>query len=140
MLQTRKISNRYAWFMCGLAAVFYAYEYILRVLPSVLVPSLMQTLQIGTTQIGIIASLYYLTYTPMQLFVGTMMDHFGVRWPLTIATIACAMGIYIFSFPVLLYTKLGMLLIGFGSAFAFVGVLKLASDWLPERYFALYQD
>lgn len=132
-----KIEPKLAWLMCFLAAVFYCYEFILRVLPSVIVPDMMSNLNIGAAQIGLISSFYYLTYTPLQLFVGTIMDHYGVRWPLSIATILCAIGIYVFAIPTIYYAKTGMLLVGFGSAFAFVGVLKIASDWLPNRYFAL---
>ena len=33
---------------------------------------------------------------------------------------------------------LGRLLIGIGSAFAFVGVLRLAAGWLPGRHFAFF--
>ena len=130
-------SKNFAWGMCLLAAVFYCYEFLLRVLPSVIVPEMMTAMQVGAAQIGLISSFYFMTYTPLQLFVGTIMDHFGVRWPLTLATIACAIGIYIFSIQTLYTAKLGMLLVGFGSAFAFVGVLKIAADWLPNKYFAL---
>ena len=137
MQNTKKMNSYYAWWMCVFAAIFYCYEYLLRVLPAVIVPDLMQTLKISATQIGLISSFYFLTYTPMQIIVGTIMDHFGVRIPLTIATLSCAVGIYIFSMPELIYAKIGMLLVGFGSAFAFVGVLKIAADWMPNKYFAL---
>src|SRR5690606_38072845 len=33
--------------------------------------------------------------------------------------------------------KAGRFLVGFGSAFAYVGVLKIAAIWLPRKYFAL---
>lgn len=132
-----KIRPNLAWLMCFLAAVFYCYEFILRVLPSIIVPEMMTRLNIGAAQIGLISSFYYLTYTPLQLFVGTIMDHYGVKWPLSIASILCATGIYLFAIPTLYYAKTGMLLVGLGSAFAFVGVLKIAADWLPNRYFAL---
>lgn len=127
----------YAFLMCTLAAIFYCYEYLLRVMPAIIVPDLIHKLSISTSQVGLIASFYFLTYTPMQIFVGTIMDHFGVRLPLSLATLACAVGAYVFAIPALLCAKIGMLLIGFGSAFAFVGVLKIAADWLPKRYFAL---
>ena len=129
--------SSYAWLMCALAAAFYCYEYLLRVMPAIIVPDLIENLAITTTEVGLIASFYFLTYTPMQIFVGTIMDHFGVRLPLSIATLACAIGAYIFAIPTLICAKIGMLLIGFGSAFAFVGVLKIAADWMPNKYFAL---
>jgi len=127
----------YACLMCALAAIFYCYEYLLRVMPAIIVPDMIHTLSISTSQVGMIAAFYFLTYTPMQIFVGTIMDHFGVRLPLSLATLACAVGAYIFAIPTLTCAKLGMLLIGLGSAFAFVGVLKIAADWFPNRYFAL---
>ena len=130
-------STRYALLMCFIGAIFYCYEFILRVLPSVIVPNLMDTLNINATQIGMITSYYFISYTPLQIFVGTFMDHFGVRKPLTLAVFLCAVGILIFSLPKLYLAKFGMFLVGIGSAFAFVGVLKLASDWLPNKYFAL---
>jgi MFS family permease len=128
---------RLAWIMCFLAATFYCYEFLLRVLPAVIVPEMMTMLNIGAAQVGLISSFYFMSYTPLQIFVGTIMDHFGVRWPLTLATISCAIGMYIFSIPTLTNAKLGMFLVGAGSAFAFVGVLKIAADWLPNKYFAL---
>ncbi|MEE3003339.1 MAG: MFS transporter [Pseudomonadota bacterium] len=130
-------NSKLAWLMCFLAALFYCYEYLLRVLPSVIVPELMLSLKIGASQVGLISSFYFLTYTPLQIVVGTIMDHFGVRLPLTIATLSCAAGILLFSQPNYNSALSGMLLIGFGSAFAFVGVLKIAADWLPNKYFAL---
>ena len=37
----------------------------------------------------------------------------------------------------LLIAGSGRFLVGFGSSFAFVGVLSLALQWLPRRYFSL---
>lgn len=136
MSQTGK-SYLTASIMVLLAAMFYSYEYLLRVIPSVIVPELMSSLNIGPRQIGLISSYYFLIYTPMQIIVGTILDHYGVKKPLTIATISCAIGIYVFAIPSLYCAKAGMFLVGLGSAFAFVGVLKISADWLPRKYFAL---
>lgn len=127
-----------AWFMCAIAAVFYGYEFFLRVTPTVMVPYLMKYYAITATQIGVLSAFYYYAYTPLQLFVGTLMDHYNVRTLLTLAVLACALGSYFFGFgDTLTIAKTGRLLVGFGSAFAFVGVMKLAADWLPGKYFAL---
>jgi sugar phosphate permease len=128
---------KYPLFMCFIGAIFYSYEYVLRVVPSVIIPNLMNDLNIDAAEVGMIASYYFLSYTPLQVFVGTILDHFGVRKPLSFAIFCCAIGIYIFSIPTIFCAKLGMFLAGMGSAFAFVGVLKLTADWLPNKYFAI---
>jgi MFS family permease len=132
------MKQHYAWFMWLLAAMFYCYEFLLRVMPSVMMGYLERFYQLDIGLLGILASSYYFTYTPLQLIVGTLMDHYGVRRLLTFAVLACGLGCYLFGlnhhFSMAI---LGRMLIGAGSAFAFVGVLKVASDWLPHQYFAL---
>jgi sugar phosphate permease len=127
------------WVICMLGAIFYCYEYLLRMEPSVMVPELMQAFQINATQFGILIASYYFIYSPMQIVVGLLTDLYGPRRILTIAVLSCAIGSFVFgvahTFQV---AALGRLLIGFGSAFAFVGVLKLSANWLPERYFGLF--
>lgn len=125
-----------AWGMCLIGAVFYSYEYLLRVAPSVMLPYLMNLYHINAKEVGILSAYYFYMYTPLQILVGTLYDRFGVRMLLTFATLACTMGAWLFGyFDVLSTAKMGRAMIGFGSAFAFVGVLKIASDWLPSRWF-----
>lgn len=128
----------FPWIVCLLAAVFYAYEYLLRITPNVITYELMQSYQINAAALGNLAGFYYYAYTPMQLPVGLMMDKFGPRLLLTVACLLCAIGSYLFADSTLLsIAAAGRFLVGFGSAFAFVGVLKLATIWLPPNKFAL---
>lgn len=93
---------------------------------------------LDATQIGHLSAFYYYAYTPMQLPVGLMMDRYGPRNILTLAVFCCAVGTLVFGTTHDVWmASLGRFLIGFGSAFAFVGVLKLASTWLPANRFAL---
>lgn len=135
-----KIKNStLGWIICSLAAIFYCYEYLLRVAPSVMVPELMQAFQANATEFGILTAFFYFVYTPMQIIVGLLSDLYGPRRILTLAVITCAIGSYLFSIAhVLLIAAIGRALIGFGSAFAFVCVLKLAHSWLPQRFFAFF--
>lgn len=126
------------WTICTLAAIFYSYEYLLRISPGVMIPELMQTFHISATALGNLSAFYYYAYNPMQIPAGVLMDRFGPRRILTIAVGACAIGTAIFgSTDLLAVATLGRFLTGFGSAFAFVGVLKLASIWLPPDRFAM---
>lgn len=126
------------WIICSLAAIFYCYEYLLRIAPSVMVPELMQAFRANATELGILSAFFYFVYTPMQIVVGLLSDLYGPRRILTIAIITCAIGSYLFSTAnILLAAAIGRSLIGFGSAFAFVCILKLAAIWLPQRFFCI---
>lgn len=123
--------------MCSLGMIFYFYEYFLRVAPSVMSAELKETFGLGEAAFGHLAACYYYAYTPMQIPVGMMMDRFGPRRILTLACFLCSLGTYLFAAtPHVLVAQIGRFMVGFGSAFAYVGVLKISNVWLPQRYFA----
>ena len=130
----------YGWFVCCLAATFYCYEYLLRIEPSVMEIQLRQHfLSLSAGGLGLLSSMYYWAYTPMQAVVGVLTDRYGPRKTLTAAIGFCVLGTFIFADTQLIYVAaIGRFLVGCGSAFAFVGVLKLVAMWLPEKYFAVF--
>lgn len=132
----KKTIGFFSWLVCGLGAAFYCYEYLLRILPSVMTEDLLQMFNIDGVAFGNLVAFYYYAYTPMQLPVGIMMDRFGPRKLLMFASLVCALGTYLFSQHDLVTAQIGRFLVGFGSGFAFIGVLKLASLWLPPSRFA----
>ncbi len=132
----KKPISIFPWLVCGLGALFYCYEYFLRILPSVMTEDLLKMFSIGGVAFGNLVAFYYYAYTPMQLPVGIMMDRFGPRKLLVFASLVCALGTYLFAHHYLPTAQVGRFLVGFGSAFAFVGVLKLASLWFPPSRFA----
>lgn len=130
--------RRLPWIICILGAVFYCYEYYLRIAPSVMTSDLMREYTLNGAGLGNLIAFYYYAYTPMQLFVGILMDRYGPRYLLTIACFCCAVGSYLFATGGnLMLAEIGRFMVGFGSAFAFVGTLKLATLWLPPERFAM---
>ncbi len=129
----------FSWVVCSLGALFYCYEYLLRTSPSVMVQELMRYFHLTGAQYGnLTGSFYYYSYVAMQIFVGVFMDRFGPRRLLTVACALCAFGAYLFACSDnIAIAMAGRFLIGFGSAFAFVGAAKLATIWLPPERFAL---
>lgn len=133
--------NNYAiigWLICGLGAIFYSYEYLLRIAPSVMELALREHFNLSATGFGLVSSAYYLAYVPMQLPVGVLLDRYGPQRLLTFACLICVIGTFAFTATSIVWVAtVGRFLMGFGSAFAFVGVLKLATLWLPENRLAM---
>lgn len=126
------------WFIWGLGALFYCYEFFLQVSTSVMVDDLMSEFKISATALGNLSSFYLYFYAIMQIPVGMLLDRFGARRLLTAATLFCAGGALLFaSARVFTVAAIGRSLIGFGSAFAAVSCMHLAASWLPVKRFAL---
>lgn len=127
-----------AWLICALGAVYYSYEYFLRISPSVMEHALRDHFNLSATGFGLLSAFYYYAYVPLQLPVGVLLDRYGPRLLITIACLICVVGTFIFAGTTVFWiAATGRFLVGFGSAFAFVGVLKLATIWLPENKLAM---
>ncbi|MDF1684901.1 MAG: MFS transporter [Legionellaceae bacterium] len=138
MLLRNKKAIFIPWLICALGALFYSYEYILRITPSVMEMPLREHFGLSATGFGLFSAFYYYAYVPMQLPVGVLMDRYGPRRLLTLACALSVLGMWLLgSTHVVNVATAGRFLTGFGSAFAFVGVLKLATIWLPEDRLAL---
>lgn len=138
MLSGKKKTILIPWLICVLGAIFYSYEYILRITPSVMEIPFRQHFGLSATGFGLFSVFYYYAYVPMQLPVGVLMDRFGPRRLLTLACALSVLGTWLLGATELVsIATAGRFLTGFGSAFAFVGVLKLATIWLPDDRLAL---
>lgn len=118
------------------AALFYLYEYLVRVAPSIMEAELETAFNVNSGQLSTSLATYYFIYAPMQLIVGILFDRFGGKRLLIPATLIVAIGCII---PTLSTNSLwtlssGRFLMGLGSAFGFVGVLYMATIWFqPNR-------
>lgn len=125
------------WIICSIGMLFYCYNYFLRVSPSVMQNDLMEGLHINALEFGTLAAFYYWAYTPMQIPVGMIYDRFGARAIQFFACITAVAGVALFILAdSFVMACLGRFFIGLGTAFAYIGVLKLASIWLPPNRFA----
>ncbi|NBO24372.1 MAG: MFS transporter [Chlamydiae bacterium] len=133
-----QISSYKKWLIWGLAAIFYFYEFVLRVSPSVIVLELMKSFSITASAVGVMSAFYLYAYAPMQIPVGMLMDRFGIRSILSLASIVVGMGTIIFSLAQDVATaSFGRFLIGGGSSFAFVAMVYISSHWFPIKRRAL---
>ena len=132
-----KRSSAFAWFVVTVGGLFYCYAYFLRVSPSDMMANLLHHFNINATMFGNLAAFYYYSYTPMQLPVGVIIDRYGARLILFAACLIATLGVFLFTIANNFYfAAAGRFLVGFGSAFAYISVLKLAAIWLPPNRFA----
>ncbi len=130
-------TKRTAIFICAVGMLFYFYEFVLRISPSVMSKQLIQAYHMNPTSFGNLSAIYYYVYAPMQLLVGILLDRYGTKRLLVIAALVSAVGGYFFANGYsMVLADLGRFMVGFGSSFAFIGVLKLITVWLRPRRFA----
>ena len=122
-------------FIWLLGALFYFYQYIIRVSPNLMTEELMQAFSIDAAMLGTLISIYYISYSPMQIPLGITIDYLGPRRLLTAAAMICGLSCFLFTWaPNFYWAALARLLIGLGSGCAFIGTLKLATIWFdPKR-------
>lgn len=137
-MNTNKL-NITAVIVCTLASLFYVYDFLVRVMPSAMTDELMGFFHIGAATLGMMVAIFYYAYAIMQIPAGLMFDRIGTRLLLTIMVLICAFGTLLFGISdSVIIATIGRFLIGFSTAFAFLGALVLATRWLPHKYFALF--
>ena len=127
-----------SWVMWGGATLFLFYEFFIRVFPTVMVKELLEAFRITATSFGTLSAFYFYAYAPMQIPVGILMDRFGAQRLLALASLTCAVGSFLFAIANQLgVAETGRFLMGLGSAFGFVGMIYVCSNWFPPRRLAL---
>jgi predicted MFS family arabinose efflux permease len=122
----------------GISALFYLYELVLRVSPSVMTEELMVSFDATSTVIGILISFYYYAYTVLQVPCGIIIDKLGAKKLLLFSAGLCVVGSCLFagSFNIP-SAQMGRLLIGAGSACAFISCLQIASRLFSKEKFVI---
>ena len=88
--------------------------------------------------VGLLSSVYYWTYTAMQIPSGVLADRFGPRAASTLfLTIAAAGSFLTFLGQDFWVVVLGKIMIAAGMAVVYIPLMKLISVWFPAKDFAV---
>lgn len=125
-----------AWTVWMIASIFYAYQYILRVMPNIMLPDIMRQFQIDAATFGQFSGVYYIGYSLMHLPIGIFLDRFGPRKVMTCCILLTVAGLI----PLIFashwsYPIIGRFLIGMGSSAAILGVFKVIRMSFSEEKF-----
>lgn len=121
----------------AIVCLFFAYVFVQRVAPGVMVGDLMRDFDAGGAVLGNLSAFYFYSYAGLQVIVGAMMDRIGPRRLVTFAALVCGAGSLLFSMADSLpLAYAGRLLIGIGAAFSFVGALTVIHQSCPPERFS----
>ncbi|KTD02592.1 MFS transporter [Legionella feeleii] len=116
---------------------FVLFQFFLQLSSGVIIGAIMYDMQLSAWQAGLLSSSFYYVYTSMQIPVGMLFDRKNTRLLLTLNAVLCTIGCVFFAQSTsLLCLIIGRLLIGAGSAFAFVGLSHLLRQHFPLKQFA----
>lgn len=134
----RKKRMRMAWSVWAVSAVFVLFQFFLQLSSGEIIGGIMKTFALSAFGAGVLVSSYYYIYVLLQVPAGMLMDRYGSRGILSAGALVVGVGSLLFATSKSIYLALlGRVLMGGGSAFAFVGCLNIISIWFPVRRFAL---
>lgn len=125
-----------AWMMWGLVSIFYAYQYILRVMPNIIMTDIMQQFNINAATFGQFSGVYYVGYSLMHVPIGLLLDRWGPKKVLPLCILMAGLGML----PIIIsdfwiYPIIGRAFIGMGSSAAILGAFKIIRLCFKEERF-----
>ena len=116
----------------------YFLSYVYRSTNAILAPYLNQDLGINAEQLGLITSVYFLTFALFQLPLGILLDKFGARKVQTVLFVIASLGASLFALGDSVFSlTVGRGLIGLGVSGALMGAFKAMSIWFPKERLSL---
>jgi len=117
-----------------LLTMFFFIHYFVRISPALMSIELMTHFSISIRHIGLVSSLYFLTYTFSQVPVGYVIKTYSTRTLVGGASLACAITALSFSlsttFP---FALISLLLFAFFGSFGFIGSVAYATQHIPAH-------
>lgn len=132
----KKMARSAAWGAWLMAALFYAYQYVLRIMPNIMLTDIMQQFNIDAAVFGQFSGAYYIGYCLMHLPIGIMLDRYGPKKVMPISILLTTIGLL----PIIfadhwLYPIIGRFCIGAGSTAAILGTFKIVRMIFAEKHF-----
>lgn len=116
---------------------FFAYQFILRLWPGLMMQPIMEQLSIDASHFGVLAAFYYYGYAGLSIPVAMLLDRFGARYIVTLGALLCGVATLVFTYTDSFYMALGArFIVGAGSAVGFLGVSKVVSEWFSKESYA----
>lgn len=126
------------WLVCFSASLFFFYEFIQGNMFASIADNIMHDFHIKADKMAYLSSIYYLSNVLFLFIAGMILDRFSTKKTILIAMLLCVLSTFLLaqaeSFYLALFCRF---LTGIGSAFCFLGPIRLASRWFPPKRMAM---
>lgn len=123
----------------GAIVLFYFYQYIIRILPNIIIGDIMADFQLNANQFATLGAFYLYAYSLVQIPVGLLADKYGVKKLTLLSVATCILSSYMFVHTTNFYLlQLSRVLQGLGSACSFLCSLKIVTDMFPSNKIGLF--
>jgi predicted MFS family arabinose efflux permease len=130
------ISQARVWGIWLILTIFYAYQFVLRIMPGILMPEIMAKFAITSSEIGWFSGMYYIGYAAMHVPMGIMLDRLSVKNIVTLCLFFCVSSLVTLVYnDIWLLAVIGRFLLGIGSAASVLGLFKIIRTYFPENKF-----
>ncbi|KTC73784.1 major facilitator family transporter [Legionella birminghamensis] len=126
------------WIVCVSASLFFFYEFIQGNMFASIADNIMQDYHIQADKMALLSSIYYVSNVIFLFVAGFVLDRYSTKKTVLLAMFLCVLSTFILanshSFYLALFCRF---VTGIGSAFCFLGPIRLASRWFPPRQMAM---
>lgn len=120
------------------ASLFFFYEFILGNMFSSIAEDIMRDFHIQADKMAYLSSIHYLSNVIFLLVAGQLLDRFSAKKIILVAMVLCVLSTFLLATSHSLYVALFCrFLTGIGSAFCFLGPMRIVSRWFPPKHMAL---
>lgn len=125
------------WIVCFAATLFFFYEFIQGNMFASIAANIMQDYGIQADKMAYLSSIYYLANVLFLFVAGMVLDRYSIKNTILIAMAMCVMSTFLLAYSHSFYIALlCRFTTGIGSAFCFLGPVRLASHWFPPKRMA----
>lgn len=126
------------WMVCFAATLFFFFEFIQGNMFASIASNIMHDYEIQADKMAWLSSIYYVSNVLFLFVAGVVLDRFSIKKTLLIAMLLCVGSTFLLAYSHSFYTALFCrFTTGIGSAFCFLGPVRLASHWFPPQRMAL---
>lgn len=126
-----------AWGIVLVASLFFFYEFIQMNMFNAMSFALIKAFSIDAEKLGLLSSFYFIANVIFLFPAGAILDRFSTRKVILTTLFICMVGIVSFSLTTsFAWAIVARFLMGIGSAFCFLSVIRLASRWFPANRMA----
>jgi len=126
------------WIVCFAATLFFFFEFIQGNMFASIAANIMQDFHIQADKMAYLSSIYYLANVLFLFIAGMVLDRFSIKNTILIAMSLCVASTFLLAYSHSFYVAMFCRFVtGIGSAFCFLGPVRLASHWFPPKRMAL---